>query len=824
MNAAFDRRSQTCLDWPELLACLGSHARSERGRAACLSLPLAESAAQARDWIVAVAELAALLRAGLALPPLDFPDIDAMVEAALHGEILGAAELRPVATFCEVAAGWVRFFAAVAEGGDVSVTPRARAPSIAAQVRLLQPFSALASEIRATFDAAGDIRDSVSPELARLRRERESLSARVRSTADELMRGEEFAGVLQDQFVTMRGDRYVLPLRASAKSLGLGIVHDTSRTGETVFVEPAALVVMNNRLKLADLEIQREIHRILEQLARQVADAGPALRGNEDILIALDGVAAKARLGVAYDGSAPALVDQARVTLTRARHPLLVIRGLDEGFAVIANDVLLSHDGAKVLIISGPNAGGKTVLLKTVGLAALLARAGMLVPADAGGVVGFFDDVLADVGDRQSVLGDLSTFSEHLQNLVETLRRASTEPPRRLLVLLDELMAGTNPEQGAALARATAERLAGAPGLTIITTHYDSLKGLAEGDARFCNAGMEYDPEHLRPTFRLKQGMPGRSYALDIAGRMGLPEDLLARARELAGDASVGLEEVIANLELRETALRQETEQLAAARQSLADSEADQRSAEEALLRRERELARHSRAAIEESVREARESLRAIVRGAQQAGTARAAEEARVTLAHAAETALQKFPVQEAPVAAAAPALTVGARVHVAAMDAAGVVVKPPDARGRVKVTVGAITLDVDAASLSASAAPLKSAVPGGHTSARRSPARATPAVAAAAPDLDDLALSFPTTATTLDLRGERVEEAVGRMEAFLDRAALDGRSPVFVIHGHGTGALRKAVREHLARSQYVRRFQAGGKGQGGDGVTVIHL
>ncbi|HXI55600.1 MAG TPA: Smr/MutS family protein, partial [Polyangia bacterium] len=706
-----------------------------------------------------------------------------------------------------------------------------RAPLSAARAAVLTAFAALATEIRATFDAAGDIRDSVSPELARLRRERESLSARVRSTADELMRGDEFASVLQDQFVTMRGDRYVLPLRASAKSLGLGIVHDTSRTGETVFVEPTALVVMNNRLKLADLEIQREIHRILEQLARQVAQAGPALRDNAQVLTALDVTAAKARLGVAYDGWPPAISDAARVTLSRARHPLLVLRGIEQKFPVVANDVSLAGDGsagAKVLIISGPNAGGKTVLLKTVGMAALLARAGMLVPADPGGEVGFFDDVLADVGDRQSVMGDLSTFSAHLQNLVETLARAAVGSGRRALVLLDELMAGTNPEQGAALARATAERLAEAPGLTIITTHYDGLKGLAEEDARFRNAGMEYDPEHLRPTFRLKTGTPGRSYALDIAQRMGLPDELLARARALAGDASVGLEEVIANLEAREAALRDETAQLTEAREALAASEAEQRQAAEALQRREKELARHSRAAIEESVREARESLRAIVRDAQQAGTARAAEEARLTLTQAAQTALQKFPADE-PSVAAPPPLAVGARVHVPAMDADGIVVKLPDARGRVKVTVGAITLDVEAASLGAGGTrPIDKRVAGsaGRLSAPRSSPAPTSSPASSSPpsDLDALALSFPTAATTLDLRGERVDEAVARMESFLDRAALDGRSPVFVIHGHGTGALRKAVREHLSRSHYVRRFQPGGKGQGGDGVTVIDL
>jgi DNA mismatch repair protein MutS2 len=333
---------------------------------------------------------------------------------------------------------------------------------------------------------------------------------------------------------------------------------------------------------------------------------------------------------------------------------------------------------------------------------------------------------------------------------------------------------------------------------------------------------MEYDPEHLRPTFRLKQGTPGRSYALDIAARIGLPEDLLARARTLAGGGSVGLEEVITSLEAREVALREETERLAAARLSLAESEADQRAAEAALVRRERELGRHSRAAIDESVREARESLRAIVRDAQQAGTARAAEAGRAALAEVAEEARRRFPVDE-PATNAPAALAVGMRVHVPSMDAQGVVVKLPDSRGRVKVTVGAITLDVDADSLGIGTAPPRPKTPAWMTPAKGS-ARAPAASPASTADSDALTMTFPTASTTLDLRGERVDEAVGKVEAFLDRAALDGRSPVFVIHGHGTGALRKAVREYLGRSHYVRKFQPGGKGQGGDGVTVVEI
>jgi DNA mismatch repair protein MutS2 len=306
------------------------------------------------------------------------------------------------------------------------------------------------------------------------------MSGRVRAQIEEVMRDEAYAPLLQDRFWTIRGDRYVLPLRASAKSMGLGILHDTSRTGETVFVEPASVVALNNRLKLAELEIEREIRRILEELSAEVALAAPLLRANLAVLIELDVIAAKARLAAAYGGAKPELVDQegadpvgadeegagdrdpqaaadgAILDLRQAAHPILLLRqSHGRAGVVVRNDITLGGE-RRVLVISGPNAGGKTVLLKTAGLAALMVRAGMLLPAAPQSRIGFFHGVFAEIGDQQSVVGDLSTFSAHLANVAAILRQTeSLGPGRRSLVLLDELMAGTNPDQGAALARAT---------------------------------------------------------------------------------------------------------------------------------------------------------------------------------------------------------------------------------------------------------------------------------------------------------------------------------------------------------------------------------
>lgn len=804
----YDSRSMI-EDWAELTARLTAAAESPRGRALCTALPLATSAEEARGWMAQVAEVAALLRAGRTPPSLAAPEIDAAVTAAEKEIVLGAEELRPVALLCGIATAARAFWGAYAEA----------APEVAKLARDLAPPDDLANTIAETFDGSGEIKDSASYELARLRAERQQVAGQARATIEALIRDETYAPVLQDEYFTIRSDRYVLPLKASAKSMGLGIVHDTSRTGETVFVEPTALVGANNRLKVIEVDIRRESRRILEAVTMEVAIAGKALRRTSDTLGVLDARVAAARLGVGYGGVAIALSEPGQtpsLDLKQLRHPLLALARGAGSDAVVSNDVALGADGPRILVVSGPNAGGKTVLMKAIGMAAQMARAGLLVAAGPASRVGFFDAVLTDIGDKQSVLGDLSTFSGHLGNLVRIL---DSSRAGATLVLLDELMAGTNPDQGAALARATAEALAERPVLAVITTHYDSLKALGEGDARFANAGMEYDLEHLQPTFRLIVGAPGRSYAFDIAARMGMPAEILQRARALAGAPSVSLEEAIARLEAREAALAQEAERLADATAEATATAAAQRTAAEALERRERELGRHAREAVEAAVADAREALRAIVREAQAANTSRAAEAARAAVTRAAEEAKARMTLPDAEPEARPPApkLEPGARVYVERLGKTGVLAQVPDARGRAKVTVGALTVEVAAEELRAAPA-------GADKTRAAQPRRGTPDKPSPPSGEDPLALVSPSGGHTLDVRGHDGDEAVAALEAYLDRAALSGQNHIIVVHGHGTGALRKRIRSYLDDSPYVARWAPGTPRQGGDGASVVEL
>jgi DNA mismatch repair protein MutS2 len=772
------RQYREFLDWPELCMRLASQAQSSRGATACQALPLCESAAEARKRMADVSELQSLLRLGESLPALGFPEIEAHLQAVAQGVPLGPEELRQVADFCETAANARRFYGRIA-GQDAQV----QAPRMSKLAAGLGYHDELVRMARETFDAAGELRDGASPDLGRMRRERDMVASRVRSEAERLLQSEEYAPFLQDQFVTLREDRFVLPLRASFKSMGLGIVHDTSRTGETVFVEPTALVELNNRLKVAEIEIRRESRRILEELAGVVSQAAEGLRQDREILSRLDLLAAAARLSVAYDGAAVEIVDDPVVDLQSLRHPLLALRAVESRSKVTPNDVALglvpNRSTAKALVVSGPNAGGKTVLLKSVGLAALLARAGLPVPAAPGSRVGFFHQVLADIGDQQSVMGDLSTFSAHLANLSGILELAQTASDENVLILCDELMVGTHPEQGAALARAMLEVLAGAPGLVMVTTHFDSLKALAETDTRFRNAGMEYDLQKLRPTFRLRDGVPGRSYAFDIAARIGMPAAVLDRAHALMDAGNLGLEETLRNLQQREQALERSNQALETARSELEQAKEDlaaqtdaSQAAADALTRRERDLAVHSREAIDAAVREAREAITEIVREAKRTRTAQAVEAARAALDRKAQEATASLPEAE-----------------------------PLDVT-KLRQALANRALGVSATSKKASAS----------------------ATAQAAERAEADRAGGQTRANTLDLRGQRADEALGELEAFLDRTALEGADVVFVIHGHGTGALRKVVREYLATSPYVERFRPGGKGEGGDGVSVVSL
>src|SRR5690606_36969837 len=506
------RRPLEVRGWPRVVGRLRRPARPPGARRR-LAEPADGFAADREEALARLAE-AGEARAVLAVaaPPFGgLPDVDAALLRAERGGALAPGDLLDLASAVEAITATTQFLARRAE----------LAPRLAARAGALGSHQPLADEIRFALDGEGQVRDAASPVLAEARGEARRLAGEIQRRLDAALHDPAIAPHLSDRFVTVRHDRYVLPVRADARGRVRGIVHDASASGTTLFIEPQAVVDANNRLKEAELRIERETARVLRELADAAGLEAPALRASLALLEEIDLAFARGALSAEWDAVAPAIGDAGVFVLPQLRHPLL------DPARAVPNDLRLG-DPVQGLVLSGPNAGGQTVAMKAVALAALCARAGLHVAAAPGARVDWIARLLADIGDAQSLRESLSTFSAHLANLAQIVSEADA----RSLVVLDEIGDGTDPGEGAALAQAVLEALADAGARVIATTHYGLLKEMAAVDPRFENASFEFDPQTLAPTYRLRVGTAGASSAIAVAARMGVPRRVLERADE----------------------------------------------------------------------------------------------------------------------------------------------------------------------------------------------------------------------------------------------------------------------------------------------------
>ncbi|MDY0060540.1 MAG: Smr/MutS family protein [Myxococcota bacterium] len=701
------------------------------------------------------------------------------------------------------------------------------APGLGQLAEQLSAARELEESIEEAFDDAGNLADNASPTLGTLRRRVVSLHEGITGRMEQLVRELDGQGHLQDSWFTLRGERYVVPLRAGARGHVRGIVHDVSGSGQTLFVEPEEMVELNNRLRIAQIEVQEEERRILRELSGWVAEQLPTIGPSLQILVRLDRIFAGATLGVDLRATVPTLTD-GEILLQRARHPLLQLKG----GRVVANDLQLGGEGG-VLVISGPNTGGKTVTLKMVGLFALMVRVGLPVPAEPGARFPLFSNVFCDIGDQQSIARSLSTFSAHLTNLASFLPRVE----RSSLVLLDELVVGTDPREGEALAAAVLRWLADRGARTLVTTHYEALKALALQDPRFVNASVGFDPTTFGPTYQLHLGQPGRSSPLDIASRLGLPEGILQLARTLLPQEKLHLEEAIRSLEQTRDRLAHEQEELARARQAAQQEQREAAAEKEAWSRRRKALVQEGHEETVAALRAARAELAAAVRtlqrGADHGGVTIVRRRVDTIADRVAELARQ---ATSPPEERAQPPLTIetatpGLPVELTGRGLRGTIEGTDAERRQATVRAGSLRLTVPLAELRPQARPPAllgapgrgSKPPGGPGPRAPAPPPVTGRRRMPAPEGDEPQL-LVQPGLSLDLRGLRVEEALGEIERFMDKGLAQRHPYVFLIHGHGTGALKVAVREYLESSPYVRRWRPGGRTEGGDGVSVIWL
>ncbi|HEY0985409.1 MAG TPA: Smr/MutS family protein, partial [Kofleriaceae bacterium] len=691
------------------------------------------------------------------------------------------------------------------------------APKLAVHAGALADLGHVFHPILDAFDADGRLVDHASDELGPLRRAAASIKAQLEKRMDGMLTDERFAGYLQDAYYTQREDRYVLPVRTDGKGFVRGIVHGTSQSGQTLFIEPEEIVDLNNRAKLAEAEVLDEERRILIKFSGWVAEEADAFDAALAAAETLDVIAAAAIIADDTVANEATIEDEPRIGLLHARHPLMLLAER----RCVANDVTVAS--GTTLVVSGPNAGGKTVALKTVGLAAIMVRCGHHLTAESGSAMGWFHGVATDIGDAQSLEHDLSTFSGHMVNLRELLAAAG----RGWLVLIDEIAVGTDPEQGAALAQAVLEALAARGATSIVTTHYERLKALGATDDRFANASVGFDLARLEPTFKLHLGAPGSSGALTVARRMGIAADIVDRASELMGPHVVKVEELLASVADQRRRIEEERAALLA--------ELEQAEAERAALRahKARTLARYekqTRAAHGEALTALKAARREIddVRREVKARAAAATLEdvkaaTRKLVTPGAEVARHEPQRQLPPGTPARPEqMVAGAPVIVPRLGRAEVVELLPD--DRVEIRIGAMRATV----------PLHDVLLDSHRQARRAerashggaePAEAPPAQIQL---VDGVPAGGRTNArtfdTTLDVRGNRVDDAVAQVDRCVDESRMAGRDAIFVVHGHGTGALRSAIRSHLQTHKAIEKLRPGEQSEGGDGVTVAFL
>lgn len=780
-------RSFAVLDWPVLLEALARHARTARGAALARLTDLSPDAAGVRERFEAVAELDLLAAEGEAFPVGGVSEIEPALRRAERGGVLDVDELRGMGS-CLLALAGLRVF----------VEERAaRLPRLHRLAAPIEVDPELSGILGRSFDDEGRLSEREYPELGELRRSAEALEARIQRVLQDILGSDEMAASLQDRFVTQRDGRFVIPVRAERRK-GLGIVHGRSQSGETVFVEPAAVVELHNERNLVLSDLRRLEERILATLSRFVGRLTPALVRSLDAAATLDLALARSSLGRSWRGITPKVGEQGRIDLRGARHPVLVLRGLD----VVPNDLRLDADHPG-LVLSGPNAGGKTVALKTLGLCALLARTGVPLPAAEGSRVDLFDPVIADIGDAQTVEGDLSTFSGHVAVLAELLAQVRQPGPSPALVLLDEVGMGTDPAQGAALARAVLESLVDAGARVAATTHYLQLKALAAVDPRFQVAAVAF--EQGRPTWRVLYGAAGESHALEVARRMDLPGAVLDRAQALLSSSERDLGELLGRLE-------EERASLSARREELDRLEALAQSRQSALTRREQalesrrvELEQRVSEGFQARMRKQEEHVKQLIAALQHDPDLRLAGRTLESVREAMRQAKVPAPVQ--PAAPPPAALEVGQTVIVRALKQKGKVLHLLGA-DRVEVEVGRMRMKLSREELEG-------------TQGERfvaPPAPPPPAAPARAPD------GMRIAANTCDLRGLRVEEAMDRLDQFLSSLQGAGFSRGFLLHGHGTGVLKTALRAELPRRREIKKWRPAGVDEGGDAFTVVEL
>ncbi|MCZ6629460.1 MAG: Smr/MutS family protein [SAR324 cluster bacterium] len=795
------------LEWPRLWSALLERLATEQGREAAAVLNPFKRLSALRASLARIGEMCGLLEEQ---GPLDFsgahPIAPLLDRVEKEGHLL-AEELRRVLDTQQTAFRLAHLLEILPEAPGLSALPAACFPE-----------SDLVQALERALTPQGELDERAFPELGELRAEQGRKRGTILRKLEATLRKRGLGPAFQEQIYTLRGARYVLPVKADFRGQVPGIVHDVSASGATLFVEPHAVVEDSNALLMVEKQIEARIAQILGELSALVGGAAAGLRKNLLWLGQLDLLHAQALLAHDYQGSNPEVQEGGSIALKGAANPLMLL----DGEQVVRNDFTL-EDTAHCMVISGANTGGKTVLLKTVGLCAMLVRHGMPIPARPGSRCDLFTQVLADIGDRQSMSQSLSTFSAQIAFITEALPAAGP----RSLVLIDEMLTGTAPQEGAVLAAILLEVLAAQGTRCVVTTHYSELKELAAAYPGMINASVAFDLDNLAPTYRLLVGTPGVSYAFPIAHRHGLDDALVAEARKRLAGRPATADALLAELHRQEERLREREETLQKQEEHLRAARGSLELREKGLSGREKEMRQRERGVIGKELEQARRRIAEVIKELQGANSLPLAGKVRKRLDEVTQQLLQNAE-QPAPTSGSfkSEALQAGDAVLVRSLNRVGSFMELLRGGREARVSMGPLSLQVNVEDLAQAPRSRKSGKTGkGKGQSARGGAGGSAGISGtdngAAPEIGFV---LPGPENTLDLRGLRLTAALARVEEFCDVSVMKYISPVVLIHGHGTGKLKAGVRDWLGASAYVSGFRPGAGGEGWDGVTVVAL
>lgn len=677
-------------------------------------------------------------------------------------------------------------------------------PILQSLAEVLTTNPRLEEEIDRCILSEDEMADNASPELRNTRRAILRMNESIRSRLNQMVNSSANKPYLQDAIVTIKDGRYVIPVKQEHRSRFPGIIHDQSRAGATLFIEPQTIVNMNNELRELEMAEQREIQRILQSLSDRVGESATAIINNQKVLVQMDYIMAKGKLSLSMKGEEPKISEHGELLIKEGRHPLLDPKKVVPITAGIGGEY-------HTLVITGPNTGGKTVTLKTLGLLSMMAQSGLHIPASSESVIPIYRDVFADIGDEQSIEQSLSTFSSHMKNIVEITGKAGPG----VLILLDELGAGTDPTEGAALAIAILEELLARGASTVATTHYTELKKFALSTDDVENASMEFNVETLSPTYHLIIGTPGRSNAFEISHKLGLGEEIIERAGQLIEQGDLAFEEVITAIEADKKKAEADLADAARIRAEMERQEEEFRRLQEKQKKQQEKLLADARAEAREILRDARDTANEVQKelrqlnkldsmGARNKGFDQSRKKLKEKESKYAEHLVRQ--VNNKPVTA--DQLKVGDMVRILSLDQNGEIVSLPDEKGELTVQMGIMKMNVKLSDIML--------IVDGKKTKARAPSRASYGKMYRS--------KAQSVSLTLNVQGENLDSARMDLEKYIDDAFMAGLPEVTVIHGRGEGILKNGLRQAMKKNKHVASYRAGNYNEGGDGVTVIKL